>query len=360
MDQQFNPPNKSIKKFNRKWFFIGVTLVILVGGYFLFASIPSVLPGDLPGEQTREKFSTGLSGKLYLSLTPKGSQHVDLYTLNVADSSIEKHTRDGLVSYMEVVSHTGDKTAFFAKPLAPDKNLTGELSTQTLFQLYTQDLNTGDLVPRTDEAYDAARSPQWSPEDDRIAFTSRISPDPNRRWEPDNWMIHIYNLEVDTITDIGVGTNPMWSPDGQHIFVLRNDGLYSYDPTNERSAERVLTSSGMTSANMKLGLSNNDTPLLLAWTSAEVMRIWQFGQDENGLDTFTFVREIKIKGLSAFWPVFSPDDKFIAIQLADLLTDGGIRNNPRIIVIDIESEKWLELFGLEDFNFNSAFNSDWR
>jgi TolB protein len=55
-------------------------------------------------------------------------------------------------------------------------------------------------------------NPSWSPDGDKIAFTSMVK---------DNFQIKIYNMETRKTTDVTTGPGskeePTWSPDGQFL-----------------------------------------------------------------------------------------------------------------------------------------------
>jgi Tol biopolymer transport system component len=358
MDDGLPLQNKDQREFNWKLFFIGAILIVCAAGYLFFL----LMSDSVSKEPVRENVFADISGKLYLSLALAGSSHLDLYTLDIGDSFIQKYTRDGLVSYAETVSNAGGTAAFFASPFDIGDNMQGGAPALTSFFLYTQNLHTGALERRTNEAYDTARfAPQWSPQDDRIAFVSRLNASPpfDRRFEPDNWMIHVYDLNSHAVTDIGVGTNPMWSLDGQRLLALRNDGLYSYDVT-DKSLRKFFSSTSTTTIGMKLSMSKN-IPRLLAWTTKGSLRIWQLGKNENGFITLassTLIRKIETGSEIPSWPVFSPDNKFVAVKLINVI-DRNTRSS-RLVIFNIETGEQVGSYDLEGFNPDLALISDWE
>jgi dipeptidyl aminopeptidase/acylaminoacyl peptidase len=85
--------------------------------------------------------------------------------------------------------------------------------------IYILDLETRDITQVTAGDYDDSQ-PAWSPQGDRIAFTSnRSEPDPDDNYNNDIWVVNADGSGslVQVTTNPGNDDNPSWSPDGQSI-----------------------------------------------------------------------------------------------------------------------------------------------
>jgi dipeptidyl aminopeptidase/acylaminoacyl peptidase len=87
--------------------------------------------------------------------------------------------------------------------------------------LYVFDLAAKSLTQVTSGDYDDTK-PAWSPDGKRLAFTSNRSPDPDRNYNNDIWVVSADNADkgahLDQITtNPGDDNSPAWSPDGKWI-----------------------------------------------------------------------------------------------------------------------------------------------
>ncbi len=90
-------------------------------------------------------------------------------------------------------------------------------------QLYTVSLKTGEIRQLTDDSARAFGSPDWSPDDKRIAL--------------DTWLegvggtpgtdVAIVDVEASTVRQLGHGAMPSWSPDGKRFV------CHTYMPENQ-------------------------------------------------------------------------------------------------------------------------------
>jgi dipeptidyl aminopeptidase/acylaminoacyl peptidase len=87
--------------------------------------------------------------------------------------------------------------------------------------LYVFDLAAKSLTQVTSGDYDDTQ-PVWSPDGKQLAFTSNRSPDPDRNYNNDIWVVSADNADkgahLDQITtNPGEDNSPAWSPDGKWI-----------------------------------------------------------------------------------------------------------------------------------------------
>jgi dipeptidyl aminopeptidase/acylaminoacyl peptidase len=87
--------------------------------------------------------------------------------------------------------------------------------------LYVFDLAAKSLTQVTSGDYDDTK-PAWSPDGKQLAFTSNRSPDPDRNYNNDIWVVSADNADkgahLDQITtNPGDDNSPAWSPDGKWI-----------------------------------------------------------------------------------------------------------------------------------------------
>lgn len=355
---------------------VALAIIVLVG---LFIMVINFFQNEYRGGpeknnmQTNEKnqstpFDT-LGGTIHLSLAPEGTRLVDLYNYDIKTNTFTKSFGDDekirltgkesankkMIAYVET---SVDTTSNFFYP------------SKEYFQVEIYDKTTSETKKITNFTDLYKRLGDWSPDDTKIVFTALSDKDnftedipleDSSFFNPDAWSVYVVDLNG-TVTKIDNGTSPLWMPDGKSVIYLKNDGIYAYY-FDSQTAEKIYSSvwGDQASTNMKLGISREKN--LLALSVPNNLRIYIFQIPRTNLEHTIVIsksEEINLVEAFPFWPVFSPDGRYLVFQESDAKKEfGGVPTNPRLVAYDFEFSKKIVLTDLKQFNFDSAFISYW-
>lgn len=360
MEPQNPIGSHSFKKYLK---YAGVVLVaasvLSVAGYFLYRNTVSKnssnivqgvglsqAPITFKGVSAPDK-PFDFSGTLYLSLMKvQGLNALGVYAYNIngvagtrfATIFADKITVDKNynINISPSVSLDGKKLAFAR----------GKANGSAL-QIFTSDISGANVqqITHTPDLY--KREPVFSPSGELIAYishntlTSANDPDPEI---PESWSTYLTDRNGKA-TKIAAGTNPIFSPDGKKLLVLQNDGLHAFDISvwmkPKPLGSVVKTVGGRASASMKIGVSADGS--MIAWPSLTANNV--VVSRINSWDTFS-ISQFLIIQTKAYWTVFSPDGKYLAIE--EWRKDAAGNDFPVIMGYDLSngrSEKIVTLMG---------------
>ena len=107
---------------------------------------------------------------------------------------------------------------------------------------------------------------------------------------------------------------------------------------------------------MKFALSRNRN--MLVWTNFP-NEVLVFKLNWNPFNYFLYQKI----STGAFWPVFSPDGRYLALQEAkggEFGTSPTPPTNGRIVVYDLETLEWEELIDLHAYKQTHMWMTDWQ
>jgi Tol biopolymer transport system component/serine/threonine protein kinase len=178
-------------------------------------------------------------------------------------------------------------------------------------QIYLMTFDGANQHAITDEL-DGACQPAWSPDGKRIAY---ISPCPVRNALEAYQGSSIYIINMDGSARISLPASaqgdfdPAWSPDGERIaFTSLRDGypqLYTIDLASSRVTRLTNTEEGIITR--QPAWSPDGRTIAYTERRVGVMQIWQVGQ--NGANPRQVVRNGTVS--NDFMPAWSPDGRFI-------------------------------------------------
>src|SRR5262249_53486727 len=151
---------------------------------------------------------------------------------------------------------------------------------------------------------------------------------------PDSWDINVMNVADGETTLVTKGVNPLYAPDGE-LLVLRSDGIYSFDlssPTTTDARNIWPTQGKSAASNMKIAISADGEKLV--WDSPDEGKIMI--ENVTSWQPFT-VSGTQTLNAYGFWPVVSPDNKYLAFEEVDWGAD--VPSNPRLVVFNLETGK---------------------
>jgi len=194
------------------------------------------------------------------------------------------------------------------------------------------------------------RNPVWSPSGETIAYLGRRDANGNGL-NPEEWQIYILNTKNGNERFITNGSNPLFTPGGD-ILVLKGDGLYLIDLFTN-IGERVWdVSGGKAFAHMKLNISRDGK--YIAWAVPHQSRVIILEVTSWRPFSASIIKEFPS---TAFWPVFSPDARWLALQEVD--GANTTTPNPRLIIFNLETGDKQTLLDLKSYDNQAMFVTDW-
>ena len=324
---------------------ITVILVIILGVVF-FMFQDQILGLFRPGETTFD-----LKGNVYLTMRPLDNKNqIKSYSFNAETSELEEFLNpDNNFTGPVKLSPDNGKLAFVSE------------DNERMMQVFVKDLSSGSIKQITRGSILAKQVIDWSSDGSQIAFVG-VAPFESLRdlgqslFYPEAWDIYITDLEGN-MRFITKGTSPFFSPDGKYLLCLKNSGFHLVDIESRKSVQAMSESDGTAGRSMKLDLSNDRTMLAVSNADGEGLFVYKIGSWKPfNLESGKSVHTI------GFWPVFSPDNRYLAFEEVDIVdTEEGKHKfvNPRLVFYDLESFEKQKTIDLNRYSQESMWISDW-
>lgn len=340
------PVSKTRKLIKLLVILCGLALATIVAGYFY-----NYLGLQFGGSQSRPV------GTIYLSLSPEGSSHSRMYRFNLDDQTLTQHLlTDEDVPNLSATVMPNDPTTVIFVGLIPDHDmgLHGAELHALPTQIYSFNHVTGDtrqLSFSTTTYY--KREPITSGGFSEIVYAARTDADTSDEnfLNPDQWSIYRLDPQSGEEEVVTRGAHPLVSPDGKFLLALRSDGLYVVNILTKASQRVWVFNDRNASIRMQLDLSKQGDKL--AWSYAEDGALAIF--NITSWSPFTMELAKSFKGFRSFWPVFSPDGKYLAIEEADYID----KPEPRLVIIDLSTGEKQKVLDLNGFVQEKMFVDDW-
>ncbi|MDP3725704.1 MAG: hypothetical protein Q8R36_00730 [bacterium] len=293
-----------------------------------------------------------LKGAIYLTLSQQDEKLTDLYVFNTLDKTINR---------LFPFDKFGNKFIGFTNKYSPQNNMMAYI-TATRSSVGPLSLMVWEREPRDWFAVDRSplwfkRLPQWSPDEKKITFTAakqKSSFDIINEWD-----IYVTDLKGN-VSRITHGTYPFWSPDGNDLLFLRNDGLYIHDLARNESIKVYSIPEGSIKINTQLGISSDGS--LLALSEPSAILVFQISSWEPfQMELTRRIYEKAEKSINNFyWPVFSPDNRYLVVQATTVDSKTLARSDQRLVVYELDTFKSKILTSLDDYGLDYTFVTDWR
>lgn len=171
-----------------------------------------------------------------------------------------------------------------------------------------------------------------------------------------NWEVHVYDKRSKTDQLVGAGAYPQWLPDGSGLVVLHPQGLYYYDLEDGTGELLYPSDGGETTISSKIDVSPHGR--YVAWAAPQsggvlVLKVNSW----NPVEVETH-RLIKTLGT---WPVFSPDEQFLAMLEARQDESGSITSTDTLalVVYNIETLESARMLDLTQYDPRFSMVNDW-
>lgn len=187
----------------------------------------------------------------------------------------------------------------------------------------------------------------WSSDGSKIAFMSEK--ENSTAFDINSWNIVVSDLNGNE-EKISTGAHPFFSPNGEKILFLKENGLNLID-IKTKEEENVLNFEA--DPTFQLDLSLDKDRLVFSDSLDGTINIFKI----NSWDNFKLekTQEIEIPYSSISWPKFSPyDNKYLIYE--EFFEDGTIK----IAAFDIENSQRYPILDLTAYEHNHMWINDWR
>jgi len=353
---------------------VTVAALLCIGAVGLWFSSFFVLPNE-GGKGTAEESTletSDLTGELVLTLIAKDRAAQDIpgvpqgYIYNVQRDSLERIDNGTLFSLQHTYSSNGIYAAFLglANDSQQDLSAPGSINAHVFLASNTEQGGNNVIRLSTEESFAKAvpvvsntgevlysSLPQGNP--------SAIDPRFSNVTRADWWEIrHIAQNGDERI--LTHGTYPHWVNDTTFVY-LRDDGMYQYDTDSNEEHVLIPLRAGVLSSSSMIDVSDDGS--LIAWSIADQGKLYVFeaGNWERSEGAEVRTRGV-IENTYGFWPVISPNGRYIALQTVSTVYEDTLTNpQPKIEFFSTHTLQPLsKQIDLDSFEQLQMFVTDWK
>lgn len=250
-------------------------------------------------------------GRMFFSMIPdNASMPLGIYSYDLFTRKLSR-------VLVDPSAQTPDYVSYYSPSFSGDETImvfSQSKKSEGVSQIYTALLDGTNLrqITRSPEVF--KREPIISPDNNLIAYlVQRSDLKEGEGVEfPESWTVFLTDFSGKTIK-VSNGINPLFSPDGTKLLILKNDGVHLFDIKGIAEAKEIglvlKTSGGRASQTMKLSLSRDKS--MLAWSSPGKNNLIIYKISSWDMFSVSPFRSIPIK---AYWSGFSPDGTHLGIQ----------------------------------------------
>lgn len=318
----------------------------LLAGTFFYTAVPQVktqIDDVVYGVQVGRKANwSGLKGSIVVTLqkSEPRAQH-EAYRIKLGGSAFDRISSEG-------------------SPLTPRYSPDEKY---VAYSVYVDDIVQLIVAPNTAKKEESitissskmkmAHLPSWSLDSEQIAFTAQTGYE-NGTSDVDAWGVYVADpFLTASARFVSTGMYPVFALDGS-LLIVKSDGLHRfvYEQGTWKGELVLALKGGSAVANMQLDISADRA--MLAWTNPE----------HGTLDIFTLTSrkgELEIIKtdefpISGFWPVFSPDKKYVALETVESIE---VPVGQRLTVLDLATGESVVIADLAHYIRDSIIITDW-
>lgn len=240
------------------------------------------------------------------------------------------------------------------------------------YQLYTLGADRTNLKQVTNDANPIKREPVWSHSGAYIAYAVQPGGLTGANLSsPNNWQVFITSTEGKTLGVVS-GTNPFFSPNDEVLFVLRAEGIYALDMAQFTQPKATTGAQGIVSPEARLVVPTIADPKLPASRSMKISvspdgRRLAWSVPKEGFvriatiiqwEPLAIEKDKDIRA-TAYYSVFSPDSQFVALQQADVASDGKL-SNARVVAYKLSNFHSAKVLDLSAYDPSFMWLTAWR
>lgn len=315
-----------------------ITQRMVVGVIVVLIGIGSVVVYSVLSQQ-QDSGDEQTNRGVYLTLRPNEDGYAPaMYRLDVIENTIDILVDDGRINMTGEVSKDGKSIVYVSQE-----------SGNQLPQVYTANLDGSSVQKVTTSGTLYKREPRWH--NSSIVF-SAMDKEGGISSNPDDWGVYITDLSGNE-RFITTGSHPMWSPDGDKIITVRQDGIYAYNINT--NAEFRIVEAGEGGFDMGTSIDVSDDGEYLAWSDPynETVSIVSVSSWNP-----VVVEPFRTIQTSGFWVVFSPRTQFLLVEEFD--NENGEITNPMLSVYNIDTLEQNKVFDLGEEDLSSVYVTDWK
>ena len=348
-------------------FFIGALIILtiaLIGMVFWLYYWPKEQPRVYKPDTQHPVFDD-ISGRIIYTLSPEPYGITNIYSWDLeTDEKKELLPSDDKIKFTPKISPDGRYVAYSASPI-DFSSITADhpYPHSESLQMYIHDQKTGlttKISSSTNHTF-FKDLPDWSPDGRYIlynTFTHKVLTDNSNL---SDITIFMYDTKTKETTEIVNGVYPKWAGDGQAFFYLKNDGLHIMDPHIGLDSDELVINllgdppdeSKSAYVDMTLGISLDGKKM--AWSSPIINELFIYDVYSwyPKINYIEDIHRIKIPGTKSYNPIFSPDDKFLAVKEINFNTE------TTITIYDLEGFNTKKIIDLPDDFYHSIEMWQW-
>ncbi len=356
------PPAKKHEKTNPRVLYMVLAFVGLLGVLLIvYLADFSLLVGEKEVEESSEEDSqriiseTGLEGEIYLTLSPYTYEDMDegffvkpnLYLFDLATQKLAP------VPFVEDSYYHNYMASF-----SPD------LSKMVFVKSYREDKNKVMIWNESQEHLRALtlfldflpRNPKFSPDGREVTYWGS-----NDLTNPEGSSVYISSLDGEQ-EEITNGAYPIFSPRGNSLIFLKNDGLYTIDLKTREESLAVdlkdevlfpdLDLTGLGWYSFRFNVSPDGRFLVITNTLGRSNRILEI----TSWRTFEYELYLEPDFSQPIWPVFSPNGNYLALEEYRFDEDF---ETLRLSIYDLETFEIVGGTSLDDYELDYVWVTDW-